>query len=219
MKIIKIINEKYGQNNYLVTSGKDAILIDASANVTQVEENLKLSIPKPIIRAIFITHEHFDHIVELDNLVKKYKCPVFICEYGKSCLYNEKQNLSILDIPFKVKEKKLIKTFKDGAEFDIGDINIKCYHTPGHSMGSSCFVIGDSMFVGDTVFKTDIGRSDLFGGDKEVQKISLIRLNQDLAQRIKMFYSGHGANFDLENLKYNLEYLLGEDSGTEETNF
>ena len=80
MKIIKIINEKYAQNNYLITSGQDAILIDASANVTQIEENLKLSMSKPVLGAIFLTHEHFDHIAELDNFlvcIEKIKICLF----------------------------------------------------------------------------------------------------------------------------------------------
>ena len=123
-------------------------------------------------------------------------------------MYRENQNLSVLDKSFKIKEKKLVKTFKDGAEFDIGDIHIKCYHTPGHSQGSSCFVIEDNMFVGDTVFKTDIGRHDLFGGNEDVHKISLIRIKQDLSNNINNFYAGHGANFNMNDLQYNLDFYL-----------
>lgn len=211
MKVIKIISKKYVQNNYLVVSGQDAILIDSSVYASQVEENLKIAEEKPTLRAIFLTHEHFDHIAELDNLVAKFKCPVYIHKNGKPCLYNQEQNLSILDTPFKIKEKKMIKTFEDGEEVSCGEINVKCYHTPGHSLGSSCFVIDDNMFVGDTVFKMDIGRSDLFGGDENVQKISLNRVLNELSDGVSNFYPGHGFIFNAEDLKYNLGHYLGEE--------
>ena len=84
MKIIKIVAEKYGQNTYLIVNGEDAILIDASANVSQVEEHLKMYNPKPKLQAIFLTHEHFDHIAELDNLLKKYECEAYIHKSGNA---------------------------------------------------------------------------------------------------------------------------------------
>ena len=109
-----------------------------------------------------------------------------------------------------MKNKKNIKTFKDSDEIKIGNILVKCYHTPGHSMGSSCFVIEDNMFVGDSVFRSDVGRTDLFGGDESVQKISLARILNDLSDGINNFYSGHGFNFSKEELVYNLSHFLGE---------
>lgn len=210
MKVIKIVNEKYGQNSYLVISEDTAILIDASANVSQIEEYLKIYNPKPKLKAIFITHEHFDHICELDNLIRKYKCNAYIHVDGKPCLYKEDQNLSVLDMPFKIKTKKEIKTFKDGEEIAIDDIAIKCYHTPGHSNGSSCFVIDHNMFVGDTVFKINIGRTDLYGGDENKERISLVRILNDLSDDIEYFYPGHSLMFDMNDLKYNLSHYLGE---------
>lgn len=210
MKIIKIVNEKFGQNSYLVVSGLNAVLIDASANVSQVQENMKIVDGEQKLLAILLTHEHFDHIVELDNLVAKYNCPVYISDNGKANLYDEAKNLSIMDKPFKIKEKKLIKTFKDADELNFEDISIHCYKTPGHSMGSSVFVIEDNMFTGDTVFKIDVGRNDLFGGDENVQRITLNRVLNDLSKTCKHFYPGHGASFDKEHLEYNLNAHLGE---------
>lgn len=210
MKVIKIVNEKFGQNNYLIVNNETAILIDASANVGQIEENLKMYRPKPKLQAIFLTHEHFDHIAELDNLLKRYECNAYIHDSGKECLYKESENLSTLDSPFKIKTKRNVKTFKDSEEIIIGDIVVKCFHTPGHSKGSSCFVIEGNMFTGDTVFKCDVGRTDLFGGDEKVQKISLSRVLNELGQDITYFYSGHGLMFDREDLEYNLNRHLGD---------
>ena len=111
MDILKIFQEKMSQNSYLVIEGEDAVLIDAGAFVGQIEENLKVFTPKPKIRAVMLTHCHFDHVAELDNILAKYKCPAYIFKQGKPMLYDEKKNLSYLDTPFKIKAKRDVKTF------------------------------------------------------------------------------------------------------------
>lgn len=209
MKIIKIISEKYGQNNYLVASENTAILIDGSAYVNQIEENLKI-LGNAKLQAIFLTHCHFDHILEVDNLMAKYNCPVYIHISGKSSLYKEDENMSILDTPYKIKTRKGIKTFKDGSEIVVGDIAVKCFNTPGHTLDSSCFIVGDNMFTGDTLFKVGVGRFDLFGGDEAQLKISLERIRDALSEGINTFYPGHGSNFDKDEMLYNIEHYLGE---------
>lgn len=209
MKIIKIISEKMGQNNYLVVHENDAILIDGSAYVNQVEENLKL-FNGAKLQAIFLTHCHFDHIFELDNLIAKYNCPVYIHNSGKASLYKEDENMSILDNPFKIKTKKGIKTFKDCDEIVVGDISVLCFNTPGHTLDSACFLIEDNLFTGDTLFKVGVGRFDLFGGDEGQLKISLERIKNSLSKDVNTFYPGHGANFDREEMLYNIEHYLGE---------
>ena len=210
MDILKIFQEKMSQNSYLVIEGEDAVLIDAGAFVGQIEENLKVFTPKPKIRAVMLTHCHFDHVAELDNILAKYKCPAYIFKQGKPMLYDEKKNLSYLDTPFKIKAKRDVKTFVDGDTLTFGSIEVKCYNTPGHSIDSSCFVVGDNMFTGDTIFKVEVGRTDMFSGDDSVQRISLDRIRGDLSEGINHFYAGHGANFDNDDLKYNITRILGE---------
>ena len=77
MDIVKMLSDKMQQNSYLVVDGEDAILIDASANVKQIEENLKVFAHNEKIKGIFLTHVHFDHILQLDNLISKYD----VCAY------------------------------------------------------------------------------------------------------------------------------------------
>ena len=211
MDIIKIVAENLSQNSYLIVENETAILVDAGAFVGQIEENLKVFFPKPKLKAVFLTHCHFDHIAELDNIVKKYRCPVYIYKDGKPMLFDEKKNLSYLDEPFKIKtEKSNINTFLDEDKIVIDDIEVVCYNTPGHSIDSSCFVIGDNMFTGDTIFKVGVGRTDMFSGDENVQRISLLRLRDVISEGINHFYAGHGANFGTEELKYNIERTIEE---------
>lgn len=211
MKIIKMVSDYFTQNSYLVIEGKDAILIDGGVFVKDIEEALKLCADKPKLRGILLTHEHFDHIVEIDNIINKYSCPCFIHENGRKCLYNENENMSVIDKPFVIKNKKDVKKFKDGEVLTFGEIVVTCHHTPGHSLGSSCFVIDNNMFTGDTIFKVDYGRNDLFGGDPFVQKISFEKLRNNLISGIENFYPGHGSNFDHEDIEYNLKHYFGEE--------
>lgn len=211
MDIIKIINDKYQQNNYLVVDNDNVLLIDGSAKVSQIEECLKMYNIKPKLDGILLTHAHFDHISEVDNLVARYNCPVYIHEFGKDNLYDYEKNVSYLDDqPFKIKEKKGIRKFKDGQELTFGSIKVNCYNTPGHSEDSSCFFIEDNMFTGDTVFKSQVGRTDLYSADDNMQRISLIRILNDLSNGINTFFPAHGPNFDIDALRYNLSRFLGD---------
>lgn len=57
--------------------------------------------------------------------------------------------------------------FADGETYSIGTISAKAIHTPGHTPACMSHVIGDSVFVGDTLFMPDFGtaRCDFPGGD------------------------------------------------------
>lgn len=213
MKIIKMLSQgdvrHFGQNTYLVVLGEDAILIDASVEPNEVLKNLSIFSPKPKVKAIFLTHAHFDHIGSLANLANKFECPVYTNKFGESMLKDKNKNLSIMiKNPFEFKEKRFIKLFGDGEEIQVGDIVIKCYLTPGHSSDSAVFVINDNMFTGDTVFKNCIGRVDLVGGDKHKMSISLQRLKDSLCDNINTFYPGHNENFTKSDLDNVIDYYL-----------
>ena len=56
---------------------------------------------------------------------------------------------------------------KDGEELPLGALSIRVLHTPGHTPAFVTYLIGDSAFVGDTLFMPDYGtaRADFPGGD------------------------------------------------------
>lgn len=57
--------------------------------------------------------------------------------------------------------------FDDGEAFAIGDLQATAWHVPGHTPADVAFVVGDAVFVGDTLFPPDVGtaRCDFPGGD------------------------------------------------------
>jgi hydroxyacylglutathione hydrolase len=56
---------------------------------------------------------------------------------------------------------------QDNSTFNLGSIWIKVFHTPGHTLESSCFLLSDAkhkqvaLFTGDTIFLGEVGRPDL----------------------------------------------------------
>lgn len=211
MDIVKIVEEKMGQNTYIINDDETAVIIDAGASVEAIEEHINLFEHKPEVKAVLITHAHFDHIRNLDAILKKFDCKAYICESGKEMLYSKDKNLSYLDEePFVIKAKRDIETFRDGDTLTFGALDFICYNTPGHSVDSSCFAIMDNLFTGDTVFKVGVGRTDMYSGNEDVFRISLNRLKDEIATDINNFYAGHGANFDKSDFEYNVDRVLGE---------
>jgi len=83
----------------------------------------------------------------------------------------------------------LIKV-ESGDGIDVGGINIRLIHTPGHTPGSQCFLIDDRLVSGDTLFIGCGGRVDLRGGNAEQMYFSLTRRLMDLPETTLLF-PGH----------------------------
>ena len=174
---------EYGANCYLVINDKngEGIVIDPGANgAGLIKEIEKLTYN---IKGILLTHAHFDHIGGVKELKDKYNIPVYVNQ-------GEVDN-SKIDNNVYSKLPNDCSLINDGDVLNIGGINIKCLHTPGHSKGGMCFLIEDSVFTGDTLFQGSIGRTDFISGDfktliDSIQK-KLITLDGDTK-----VYPGHG---------------------------
>lgn len=68
--------------------------------------------------------------------------------------------------------------FRDGDAFNIGTLEARVIHTPGHTPACLTYVIGDAAFIGDTLFMPDFGtaRCDFPGGDAHILYRSIQRL-------------------------------------------
>lgn len=81
-------------------------------------------------------------------------------------------------------------THRSGDVVAVGAIPVTLLHTPGHTPGSQCFIVGDRLVSGDTLFLDGCGRTDLPGGDPDA-------LYESLTQRLArlpddtVLYPGH----------------------------
>ena len=77
-----------------------------------------------------------------------------------------------------------------GDKIRVGNIEISLLHTPGHTPGSQCFLIGPNLVSGDTLFIGGCGRVDLPGSDPEQMYDSLTRVLARLPEDTRL-YPGH----------------------------
>jgi len=92
-----------------------------------------------------------------------------------------------------------ILLFKENDILTFGDISFRVIHTPGHTKGSCCFICENPkiIFSGDTLFKGNIVRYDLYGGNYNVLSESLRKLKA-IKDNYKI-YPGHGGNTALDD--------------------
>lgn len=91
----------------------------------------------------------------------------------------------------------------EGDEVVLGDTKLEVIETPGHKEDCVCFVCGDCVFSGDTLFRGGVGRTDLEGSDPEAMKKSFARL-MDLPGGFRV-YPGHGRETTIAAERSHLE--------------
>jgi glyoxylase-like metal-dependent hydrolase (beta-lactamase superfamily II) len=83
----------------------------------------------------------------------------------------------------------MIKT-DNGDKVDVGGLEIQLMHTPGHTPGSQCFLVGNRVVSGDTLFIDACGRVDFPGGNPEQMYHSLTQKLMALPDEMILF-PGH----------------------------
>ncbi len=123
------------------------------------------------------THVHADHLSASPYIQKKLGGKIGISE-KISDIQNIFGKTFNAGTEFQKDGSQFDRLFKDNDEYKIGSIKCKVINTPGHTPACTAHVIGNSIFVGDTLFMPDLGsaRADFPGGDarelyRSIQKI------------------------------------------------
>ncbi len=152
MEFITLVLGDYQTNCYLVyDKNKNCALIDPGYEPERI-----LSAAREYglnIRAIFLTHGHFDHVGAVKALAEATHVPVWL---------NEKE----LTLPVQITAGPLYCTdfLEDGEKISVGELEFTVLSTPGHTPGSVCLACQGVLFTGDTLFAGSCGRVDLPGG-------------------------------------------------------
>lgn len=113
---------------------------------------------------ILDTHPHADHFSAAPYLKQKLGAPTAIGEHVRKvqALWKDIYNLP----GFPADGSQWDKLFADGETFTIGSLDARVMHSPGHTLASITYAVGDAAFVHDTLFQPDFGtaRSDFPGG-------------------------------------------------------
>jgi phosphoribosyl 1,2-cyclic phosphodiesterase len=109
------LNSGSNANCYYVSNGDAAILVDAGLSCRETEKRMKrLGLEMEQVKAIFISHEHSDHINGLEVLSRKHKLPVYI---SQKTLANS--NLSI--------DPSLVRYFRKDETVEVDQLLVKCF--------------------------------------------------------------------------------------------
>ena len=201
MKIQNLSPGGYAANTYLVTKGSSALLVDCAAPADAVLAALAKE--GTTLAAIFLTHGHFDHMLTLAEVKTKTGAPILLSDGDRDLPADTMKNAHGVFFGESVSYPEPDTLLSDGDCLSFGDLTVTVRATPGHTKGSSLFLIEDAIFTGDTVFAAGYGRYDLYGGDPEALFASLARLTE--LPREHMIYPGHGAPARLATALKNLD--------------
>jgi glyoxylase-like metal-dependent hydrolase (beta-lactamase superfamily II) len=142
------------------------------------------------LSAVLLTHGHFDHIVGVNALKKRFRAEPWIHALDSAMLADPAINLS-----FYINKPVCIggvpHSLYDGMEIAVGTHRLRVIHSPGHTPGSVCLAGKGFVLSGDTLFRNSVGRTDLPGA-------SMIQLMDSIKNRLMdledgtVVYPGHG---------------------------
>ena len=174
MQIQQYVLGPFATNCFRVTGDQAGacVLIDPADSGEALVHRLEADGLTPV--AVLLTHGHYDHILAVPALQKRWpELPVY-CH--------------VLDRPAALVEYDMGQAFptvsafsnllplEDGQTIELMGIPFRVLHTPGHTPGSVCFIAGNCLFSGDTLFYRSIGRTDFEGGDVMQMAASLKKL-------------------------------------------
>ena len=182
MNIRKLTLGLYQTNTYLLANDTEAVVIDPGYEADTILDALA----GKTLKAIVLTHGHFDHVGAVKELVAETGCEVYI-------------HAAESTMPPMVTAGPLYftHTYDEGDSVcPIAGLELTVLHTPGHTPGSVCLLMGNEMFSGDTLFACSFGRTDLPGGDPRKMMESLRRLAS--LQGNFFIHPGHGGSTTLD---------------------
>lgn len=165
MTVKQFLAGPIGTNCYLLINEKtkEAVIVDPASCPDYMMNYIKTEEIK--LKAVLLTHAHFDHIMGIDDVLNKYgKMPVYVHEADKPMLEDPQQNMTMsFGFPYAYKGAQAVQ---DGQVLSLIGYEIKVLHTPGHTPGGCCYYIASEhvLISGDTLFQQSIGRTDFPGG-------------------------------------------------------
>ena len=161
MRIEKFVTGPIGTNTYIVSNDetKEAFVVDMGDCPSELVGHIKKSGYE--VKALLLTHGHFDHILGVDRFAEEFSVPVYAHEEEKKLLEDAQLNSSAAyGAGYTYTKAQYVK---DNEELKLAGTTVQVLYTPGHTIGGCCYYLPkeEVVFSGDTLFHTSIGRTDL----------------------------------------------------------
>ncbi len=173
-----------------------AIFIDPAWEFSKVRTLIEKTHCK--LEAVLLTHSHYDHVNLADVIARKYSVNVYMSNIEKATSQFSCSGLQLVN---------------DKDTINVGDTQIMCLLTPGHTEGSICYFIDGNLFSGDTIFIEGCGMCFNREAAKEMFH-SVQRIKSSISSKDKI-YPGHryGENPGIEFgylLKNNIYFQISD---------
>lgn len=194
MEITVLTLGGYMTNCYILRqeASSKCLIIDPGYEAGRILSVLQQKQLEP--EAILLTHGHFDHVGAVQDLAAETDCDVYIAEAD-------------LSLPPMITNGKLYytHTYPASGTLNLAGLAIRVLPTPGHTPGSVCLLVEDTMFSGDTLFQGSCGRTDLPGGSWE-QIAASLKMLAALPGDYRVL-PGHGGETTLDRERQSNPYL------------
>lgn len=190
LKLRQIVNDIFTSNTFILFDEEyDYCWLVDIGDFGKVADEIP---PGVMIKGLFLTHTHFDHIYGINELHQTFpKCVIYTSNYGREALYDDKKNFSLYHESSTVFEGKNVVTLKDGDTIELySGINATVHETPGHCPSCLTFIIDNWVFTGDAYIPgvkvvTKLPKGDRMLAEESVKKIQQLSVG-------KLICPGHG---------------------------
>lgn len=167
---------------------REMFVVDPGDEAAKLIEKIKEKDVTPV--AVLLTHGHFDHASAAKAVAETFGIKIYAEEHEKETLENPSINLSGMAGGQEVYSADCY--VKDGEVLNLAGFEIKALYTPGHTKGGCCYYIEkeQTVFSGDTLFNSSVGRTDFPGGSASVLLRSIEEKLMPMPGQTKV-YPGH----------------------------
>jgi hydroxyacylglutathione hydrolase len=167
---------------------REAMVIDPGEEGQKILDVLRQE--KLQLKIVVNTHGHFDHIGANRLLIEETGAELLIHEKDVPLMALATQHAALYGLTATLSPPPT-RILVGGEHFHVGELEVTVIHTPGHSPGGICLLVGNHLFSGDSLFAGSVGRTDLPGGEHDTLiagvKKHLLVLPEDT-----LVHPGHG---------------------------
>ncbi len=208
MKLIRLTVGPMDNNCYIIRSDKgNGFIIDPGAESEKILEAIRAN--EVTLKAILLTHGHFDHIGAVRDLIEATGAGIIVSKEDEEMLYDPVKNVGARfadDLRYNLSGLRVERTVSHGDRLELDELTLTVFATPGHTLGSVVYILGDMLFTGDTLFAGTIGIVTHYGGDLQTEVASVKRLADELEGDYRVL-PGHDRETTLETERRTNPYL------------
>jgi hydroxyacylglutathione hydrolase len=190
-------------NGWLLETPAGVVAVDAPEGFARWLEERGIR-----LQALFLTHQHFDHVLDAAQIQRKHGCHLYAFAAHSRQLTLEALFNMATGMGFSVEPYSVDEILEGRSRITVAGIDWQLMHVPGHSPDSLCFYDqADSLlFGGDVLFADGIGRTDFPGGSTRQLLSGIAEKLLVLPDDVRVF-PGHGPETTIGDERASNPYL------------